>query len=303
MLRGVALVMLAVCLWSVNPIIARYLADKLPPFTVSMLRSFIAAAAILPLALPYWRQAFPLVRRHWLYFLFTGFLGIGIANSMLYLAGHTTTAINIGLIFTISPIITVILARIFFKEPLTWHRVGGILLCILGTLILLSRGQWQVIMNIAFNPGDLVAVAGSSLFAVYTFMLQRQPPGVSLPFFLFIMFVCGFVGLLPLSLWEALGGATMVFNLTTVSLLLYLGIGISVAAYLSWNMAVARIGQVRAMILYYSCPLLTAVAAIIILDESVSRPLIIGAGLIMSGVAMATLKKNRRQAGYARPKT
>jgi drug/metabolite transporter (DMT)-like permease len=207
-----------------------------------------------------------------------------------------------GLIFTISPIITLILARIFGKEPLTWRRMAGILLCILGAMFLLSRGQWQVIMRVEFNPGDLVAIAGSSLFAVYTFMLQRQPAGIALPFFLLIMFVCGFVGLIPLSLWEILVSDSMVFNLTTVSLLLYSGIGVSVIAYLGWNMAVACIGPVRTMILYYFCPLLTAAAAVIILNESITRPLVIGSGLIMGGVAIATLHNNRQRIGYSRPK-
>ncbi|MDR1396420.1 MAG: DMT family transporter [Desulfarculales bacterium] len=289
MLKGAALVMLAVCLWSVNPIIARYLADKIGPFTVTMLRNLISALVILPLALPYWRKAMPIVRCHWAYFFITGFLGIGAANAMLYLSAHTTSAINIGLLFAISPVITLILARIFSNEPLTWRRVAGILLCIIGAVCLLSRGQMQVVLNIEFYPGDLVAVIGSSLFAIYTFMVRRQPSGVSLPFFLFIMFCCGFVGLIPFSLWEIATDVTMIFDKVTVALLLYLSIGVSVTAYLGWNLAIRYIGPVHTMIIYYSCPILTTIAAILILKESITTPLAIGSGLIMGGVALATL--------------
>jgi drug/metabolite transporter (DMT)-like permease len=59
--------------------------------------------------------------------------GITLFNTFVYIAGHYSPAINLALIGTSSsPVIAIILARIFLKEAVTPLRVLGLLLCIGG---------------------------------------------------------------------------------------------------------------------------------------------------------------------------
>lgn len=54
--------------------------------------------------------------------------------------------------------------------------------------------------------------------------------------------------------------------------LLYISLGASVLGFTFWNMAIDRIGPVRAGVLYYSVPLFSSVEAAFLLGESVTPP-------------------------------
>lgn len=103
-----------------------------------------------------------------------GLVGIAIYNSLIYTAGHYTTAINMALIGSIiHPIVATVLAAIVVHEKLHWKNVSGIALGIIGILFLVSKGDINNIMQFKFAIGDLWMVAAGCCFGTYNVFVKK----------------------------------------------------------------------------------------------------------------------------------
>jgi NAD(P)-dependent dehydrogenase (short-subunit alcohol dehydrogenase family) len=99
--------------------------------------------------------------------------GIAIFNTCLYISGHYTTAINMALISTTSsPIFATAFAIIFIGERINAFRLTGMLICLFGVLLLISKGSLQTLLSFTFSVGDIWALAGAIAFAVYNVLVE-----------------------------------------------------------------------------------------------------------------------------------
>jgi len=69
--------------------------------------------------------------------------------------------------------------------------------------------------------------------------------------------------------------------------ILYLGVISSGLAFILWQQGIERIGSIKASNYIYLVPLITAIAGVIFLDETMSLKMIIGALLIIAGLYIA----------------
>ena len=115
----------ATVIWSGNFIVARALADTVPPVTTSFLRWVTALVVILPFGLGAVRRDMPLLRANLTYFIMAGITGVSVFNTFIYIAGRTTEAINMALIASSSPVWIIILSRILLGEAVTRRRGAG----------------------------------------------------------------------------------------------------------------------------------------------------------------------------------
>ncbi|MFH2113326.1 MAG: EamA family transporter, partial [Spirochaetota bacterium] len=72
-----------------------------------------------------------------------------------------------------------------------------------------------------------------------------------------------------------------------VAAIVYIGIGSSLIAFVSWNKAIELIGASRAGIVYYSLPVFAGASAYLFLGEAVGLSHAIAAALILAGIVMA----------------
>jgi drug/metabolite transporter (DMT)-like permease len=106
--------MSATALWSGNFIIARGLSESIPPVSLAFYRWVVAAIVFLPFALKPLLREWDCLRTHLPYLSMTALLGVTLFNTLIYFAGHTTTALNLSLISITFPIVIVILSRIIY---------------------------------------------------------------------------------------------------------------------------------------------------------------------------------------------
>src|SRR3546814_5030188 len=111
----------------------------------------------------------------WLDVLVLGALGMGVCGAFVYVGADTTSATTIGLIYAASPILIVVLARVFYREPLTAQQGAGVLLSLAGVVAIIARGDLQVLTSLRFAPGDLWIVAAMAAWAVYSILLRHRP--------------------------------------------------------------------------------------------------------------------------------
>jgi drug/metabolite transporter (DMT)-like permease len=101
---GYVYAILATAIWSGNFVIARGLSDSISPVNLAFFRWATALVFFLPFALKSLIKDIKIVRGNLLYFTLTSILGVTLFNTLIYFAGHTSTAMNLSLISITFPV-------------------------------------------------------------------------------------------------------------------------------------------------------------------------------------------------------
>ena len=277
----------ATALWSGNFIVARGLSDLIPPISLAFYRWLIAVLVFTPFVIRGFAKDWPRVRPHIGYMAVTAFIGVTCFNTFIYIAGHTTTAMNLSLIAITFPVFVVLISRVLFKEVLTVKRAVGIVIVLTGVVCLITRGEVARLLAIRFVAGDLWMLASAVLFAVFSILIKHKPEGIRLYTFQFTLFFMGLIFLLPFFIWEQTRMPGLYLNPSTLPALLYVGVFASLCAFLLWNRAIITLGPSRAGMIYYTLPLFSGLLAYLFLKEHVGLVHAVSAVLILSGIVLA----------------
>ena len=292
---GIGLAVLAALIWSGNFIIARGEATKIPPISLAFYRWFTASIIIAPIAFQKFKSEITVVKKSLHHLFWTALFGVTLFNTFVYIAGHYSPAINLALIGTTSsPVMSIILARIFLKEHITPLRITGLVLCIIGILLLLSKGSWETLQHFRFTPGDWWILAAALAFAIYNIFVRTKSAGISAVNFSFVTFILGTLIIFPFYIWELTTSAFVQWDLNLVLSILYLAIGASVISFLCWNAAIARLGAGRASLFGNLIPIFSTIEAVLILNEKISSIQIISGFLVIGGLVLANLVLSKK---------
>jgi drug/metabolite transporter (DMT)-like permease len=291
-LTGISLAVLATLIWSGNFIVARGIIHKIPPVSLAFWRWALATLILLPFAWKYFIAELAVIRSHFLFFLVAAATGVSMFNTFVYIGGHYSEAINLALIGTTSsPIMSVILARIFLHEKIGWLRVMGMIICIIGVLLLLTKGDPTNLVHLSFSKGDWWVLAAAFSFAIYNTMVKKRPASMHPVNFLFVVFLAGTILLVPFYLIELNTEGSFPFTIENISVLLYLGLGASVICFLLWNKAILYLGSGRAALFGNLIPVFSSIEAVLILGEKISWVQIASFGAVILGLVIANLQK------------
>ncbi len=293
MLLGYFFAISATAIWSGNFVIARGLSESIPPVSLAFWRWVVAVIFFLPFALKSLIAERNLLKEHLPYLCITALLGITTFNTLIYFAGHTTTAINLSLISITFPVFIVILSRFVFSEQITVKKSIGILFVVAGIILLITKGVFSQLLNISFAIGDLWMLLAAVTFAVYTILLKRKPKRLSIWALQLSTFILGLFFLFPFFMWEYLTVASIQFDSNVIYSILYVGIFASLAAFVLWNKAIEAVGPAKAGMIYYILPLFSMILANLFLDEAVTAVHLFSALLIVSGIITANYERNK----------
>jgi drug/metabolite transporter (DMT)-like permease len=274
----------ATAIWSGNIILARGLNDSIPPISLAFYRWVVAVIFFAPFAIKTFVQEWPIIKKHIVYFSITSFLGITTFNTLIYFAGHTTTAMNLSLIAITFPIFILLISRILYKEIITIRKGVGITLVLTGVLVLITKGRISSLLSISFNIGDVWMLLASMIFAVYSILLKNRPEGVSIIALQFSTFILGLIFLFPFFLWEQSSVHQSFLNQSTIPAILYVGIFASLCAFVLWNKAIVVLGPSKAGMVYYILPLFSGFLGYLFLHESIRMIHLYSMMLIFSGI-------------------
>ena len=290
-ISGIFFAIGATVIWSGNFIIARGVHDAIPPVTLAFFRWLVAFIVITPFSFKYFIKDYKVILENYKYILITSFMGITLFNTLIYIAGHSTEAINLSLIAITTPVFIIIFSRIFFKEKISIISIAGVTLALSGIVLLICRGSLDVLLSISFSAGDLWMLSAAVIFSLYTLLIRKKPEGIRTMSFLFITFGLGLIMLVPFYVYETSVNNTAVYNISVIVSILYAGIFASIGGFVLWNKAIAMIGASKSGIIYYSLPLFSTLWAILILGETVHYVHFISMILIVSGIIIATRKR------------
>jgi drug/metabolite transporter (DMT)-like permease len=218
-----------------------------------------------------------------------GLIGFAVYNTLIYTAGHYATAINMALFgSTVNPIVAALLGAWLVNEKLHWKNITGIVLCIIGTLYLLTKGDIHNILSLQFGKGDLWMIGAGICFGSYNVFVKKKPAGISNKSFLLCLFIIGAILLLPGALYEMNYVQPVIYNTHLLWVVLYIGIGNSTISYLIWNNAIQKIGAGKASLFLTLGPILSSIEAVLFLNESFNQAQIISGIIIISGIVINT---------------
>jgi drug/metabolite transporter (DMT)-like permease len=291
MLTGYLCAMAAVIFWSYNFIIARELNDTVAPVSLAFGRWLVAVLVLFPFAIKSLLSEWILVKENLAYLSITAFTGVTLFNTLLYLGGQTTGALNLALISITSPIFIVIFARIFYGELLTFYKVAGVFLVATGVIALITRGQLSSLLNLTFSIGDIWMLMGAIIFAIYSILILKKPPQLGILAFQLSTFILGLIFLLPFLAWEYAVVGPSAYEANAIYSILYLGVFASLFSFVLWNQSILLIGVSKTGMVYYTLPIFSGVMAWYFLGEDIGL-LHLGSGvLIVSGIFMANHQK------------
>jgi len=290
-LAGYLCAIAATVFWSGNFIIARELNDSVAPVSLAFGRWLVAVVVLFPFAIRPLIAQWRCVRENLAYLSITAFTGVTLFNTLLYMGGQTTGALNLALISITSPIFMVIFARIVYGESLTLYKLAGILLVATGVIALITRGQPARLLNLTFSIGDVWMLTGAMIFAIYSILVIRKPGQLGLWAFQLSTFILGLIFLLPLLAWEYAVRGPSVFDAGAIYSIIYLGVFASLFSFVLWNQSILLIGVSKTGMVYYSLPIFSGLMAWFFLDEKIGLLHLASGVLIVSGIVMANRQR------------
>lgn len=292
------LVMLVTPLFfSTNLIFGRLAIPEVAPFTLAFIRWTSAALLLLPWVLRERTPARAFVTGHPRHWLLLGFLGMWICGGIVYLGLEYTTATNGTLIYTTSPLIILIIERLFFARPITGREILGIVIGFAGVAVIVLRGDPMALVELRFNAGDLLFLAAAISWAAYSVLLRKHRPedlGTLSQFG--VIAAAGALLLAPVALIEFLSGARMPVTGTAWGGIAGIVFFSSLLAFSGFQYGIARLGAATAGIFMYLLPPYGVGLAVLVLGEPFHPYHLVGIVTVLTGLVMATARRPRTRA-------
>jgi drug/metabolite transporter (DMT)-like permease len=268
----IGLLTLAPLLWAGNAIVGRLVREAVPPMTLNLLRWTIAMLILLPLGRRLFRPDGGL-GRNWLRYGLLGLTGVGLYNSLQYLALQSSTPINVTLVAAGMPVWMLLVGWLFFKAPVGARQIAGAVLSIGGVLVVLSRGQVDQLLALRLVPGDVYMILATIAWSFYSWLLtqQKDPPAIRADWAAFllaqviygVLWSAGFTGV-----ELALGAPAIAWSWPVAAALLYVAIFPAIIAMRCWGAGVQRAGPSVGAFFTNLTPLFAAILSSAILGEA-----------------------------------
>jgi len=270
-------------LWSFAFVAGKIGVTDCPPLILLAARFLLAGTLILAIS-AFRRDASPLSWRDVMVFAI-----LGVANNALYLGlGYTglksVSAGLGGLIVSANPVFTAALAALFLGERLTWRKVAGLLLGILGVGLIvwhrMSVGT-DSLHGILFTLASLASiVAGTILFKVLA-------PKGSLWIGNGVQNLAGGMAVLPFAFTLADVG-DIVPSARLLGAFAFLVLGGSILAYFLWFHLLKVCGATAASAYHFLMPPLAMLFAWMVLGEHVELRDLLGVVPVALGIYLVT---------------
>ena len=272
----------ALC-WGANAVFGRLAVDEISPMALVTLRWLGTLLLLLVFARGQMRRDWPTLRHHLGFLAAMGSLGFAAFNALFYIAAHSTTALNIGIIQGSIPVFVLIGIFAAYGTRVTGLQAAGVVVTIAGVVVVASGGQPARLAALAVNHCDILMIGACSLYAGYTVALRRRPPGSALGLFT-VMAGAAFVASLPLALIEVAIGAFQWPSATGWVLVALVALFPSFLAQICFIQGVTLIGPGRAGVFVNLVPVFASILAVLALNEPFQAFHAVALALVLGGI-------------------
>ena len=209
-----------------------------------------------------------------------GFVGYFVYNAAYYMGLDRLSAQDACVINYLWPLMTVIFSCLILKERFTIAKGAAALLSFAGVAIVATKGDFSGFMNIDFI-GVLCCLTAAVSYGIYSAFNKKYDYDQEPAMFVYFALTAFFSGI-----WALREHSSIALSPLQFIGVLWIGIVVSAAGYLVWNLALNRGDTAKISNLAYITPFLAMVLSCLILKEPFDPHTLLGLLLIISGIAV-----------------
>ncbi|PKM73911.1 MAG: EamA family transporter [Firmicutes bacterium HGW-Firmicutes-16] len=287
--------LITILIWGMTFISTKILLVDFTPIEILFFRFVIGFLALL-IVYPH-RLKLTDKKQEWI-FAFAGLTGVTLYYLLQNFALIHSLASNIGVVVSVAPFFTAILAHFFAdKEALKPNFFIGFIAAIAGIILMSFSGG----SGFEFHPlGDILAVLAAAVWAVYSLLAKKistfgynSIATTRHTFFYGLLFMIPVFFLTDSKLdLERFAESANLLNM------LFLGLAASAICFVTWNYAVKLLGPVKTSVYIYIVPVVTVISSVLVLHEKITLVSALGIILALIGLFVSESKSfhiNKRE--------
>lgn len=265
-----------------NMVLARGLAGSVPPFAIAFFRWSIVAIGLSPLIVAALRQHPGLLRKEGLGIAAAGFLGMFVCGGPVYLAGTTTSAINLALIMAMAPLMVLVFSLAMRLEKVHRRQVIGMIIALSGAILVITRGHTSG--EHGLTQGDLLVLCAMTAWAGYTLVQNRVSAGIGFLARIGLFAAFGALFSLPFAAYETWSDPSAVLSFKAAKVYLFAGLVPGLFAYSAYSYLGSAFGALSTSLSLYLGPVVGALLSIVFLGEAPTIIHLVGGVLSLGGM-------------------
>ena len=276
--------------WGGNTIASRLAVGEVSPMMLIFLRWSMVVGLVIAL---YGRQmiaAWPILKPRLIWIALMGALGMTCFNALLYIAAHSTTAVNLGIIQSTMPGLILFGSFVFFGTRINYRQSIGLLIAFIGVIIVVTKGQLAQLIGLTLNIGDLLMLTACLFYSGYTLGLRNRPKVDSMVMMGYFASVA-WIATIPMVAIEHATYGTLMPGFKGWMVLLYIAIMPSFLSQVFFMKGVDLVGPGAAGLYANLVPIFSAIMAVFILNESFQIFHLVALTFVFLGIYLFEIKK------------
>lgn len=277
---------LALCIiWGSSFILIKEGIAHLSPYQVATIRILSAGVVLLPVAISKWKQIPPSKMG---YVLLSGLLGSFFPAYLFCLAETKVDSSLAGFLNSLTPIFTIFTGLLFFKQPLQWHKLIGVLVALGGMLVLLFAKGAISLQYFSYAAFALVATVFYGFNINLVGRHLKGIPSLAVVSVSFTMLLIPCIIILAATGYFSLplGDKHILYSTGASSLLGIMGTAVATVFF---YMLISHAGGFFASMVTYGVPFV-ALSWGLLAGETVNEWQLLGLVIILGGVYITTKK-------------
>ncbi|WP_051305635.1 DMT family transporter [Desulfogranum mediterraneum] len=295
---------LTMIFWGGTFVAGRIATAEIHPVTAASGRFLLASLLLLLFIYSTEGRLQRLSLRQWGAMALLGLSGI-FAYNLFFFAGLQRIEAGRGaMIIAANPVITTLLAMLFFGERFNLRRSFGICFSAAGALVVISRGDLLLLFRGEIGAGELCFLGAVLSWTAYTLVGKRVLRAISPLTAVTYSCLTGSALLLPTMLLMGKGHELLTLSLRGGGSLLYLAFFGTTLGFIWFYQGVRELGAGRAVLFVNLVPVCGVVWGILLLNEGLDLSLLSGGALVLIGLLLLNYQpRAQRSAGGSGPTT
>ena len=252
--------------WAFNTVAGRAAVGEVSPLLIVSVRWFFVSIILSILCRNQLIETWSILSKKIKWLIFMGLFGFTGFNSAYYVAAHDTIAINLGLVQGTMPAFIIIIAWIWLKDKINFTQFLGVLITFIAVLIVVCSGNFNALIELELNSGDIVMIFACTLYAIYAVGLRKKPKISALPLLTFFAYVA-FFSSLPGFIYETYSNQLILPGQKGFIILGVIIIFPSFLAQIFFMKGVEKIGPSRSGLYTNLVPVFSSLLAVFFLGE------------------------------------
>ena len=285
------LLFLTVLFWAGNFVVGKFASYyQVPPFSLNFYRWFFAWLILAPFTISEIIKKKDHIKSNYKFFILLGITSITIFNSIVYYSLNFTQVISGVLMISTIPVMIMFISSILKIEKTNIFQILGVIFSFLGVILIITKANLELLMNLNFNKGDLTMVLAMFSWALYSALLKKKKFELTQLALLEVIISFGVIFLIPIYFIEYKMGYMIKLEKPFILILTYVVFFPGILSFIFWIKGISLIGPNRAGVFLHLMPILSAIMAVFIFDEKFMVYHILGAIFILTGILLANKK-------------